>query len=70
MLPIITLQRPWMGWDCSILIDSSVDTGIRICTGRALGRAAPDSLVRCDPIAYLAASSNINIARDPLATDV
>jgi hypothetical protein len=35
-----------------------------------LGRAAPDSLVRCDPIAYLTASSNINIARDPLATDV
>ena len=46
---------------------SSVDVGLRICTGQA---APNTSLVCCDVIAYLTTSSNIDIAHDTLATDV
>ena len=47
--PIITEGCPWMGWKCStscLLMHSSVDIGLGICTGQA----EPDSPVRCNVI--------------------
>ena len=55
--PIITQGCPLMGWKCSIgclPMHTSVDFGLRICTGQA----ASDSPVCCDVIAYLTASAN------------
>ena len=66
--PIIT-QEPWMGWECLVdclPMNSSVDFGLCVCTGRT----APDSPVRCDVIAYLTSSANVDIAPGPLATNV
>jgi hypothetical protein len=57
-----------MGW-CStgsFPMHTSVDVGLRICTGQV----APDNPVRCDVITYLTAFANIDIDSDPLATKV
>ena len=69
--PIITKGCPRMGWECSIgylPMHSSVDIGLRICTGGT----PPDSLVRCKIITHSTASANTDIApgTDPPATDV
>ena len=66
--PIITEGCPRMiGY---LPMHSSVDIGLRICTGRD----ALDSPVRCEVIAYsyLTSSANIDIvpAIGPLATDI
>jgi hypothetical protein len=45
--PIVTEGWPWTGWKClngCLPMHSSVDTGLRVCTGRT----APDSLVCCN----------------------
>jgi hypothetical protein len=54
-----------MGWKCStgyLPMHTSIDVGLRICTGRE----ASDSPVCCDVIAYLTASANTNVAPGPL----
>ena len=67
--PIITEQYPWLGWKCSTQIGclhSSVDVGLRVCTGKT----ASDSLVRCDvSIKHLSASAYTDIACAPFATN-
>ena len=70
--PIITKGCPWTGWKCPIgclPVHTSVDIDLGICTGRA----APNSVVRCescDVIAYSTAPANIDIAPCSVATNV
>jgi hypothetical protein len=45
---------------------SSVDIGLRICTGQVLS----DSPVCCDVITNLSAFANIDVVPGPLATNV
>ena len=46
-------------------MNSSIEFGLCICTGRA----EPDSAVRCDVI-FLTGSANIDIASGPLTTNI
>ena len=58
--PIITKGYPRMGWEFLIgclPMHSSVDIGLRVCTGEV----APDSPVRCKIITYSPASANLDI---------
>ena len=70
--PIITEGCSLMSWKCSsgcLSMHSSVDDGLRICTGRA----APDIPVRCEVITYHLTSTsakNVDIAPGPLTTDI
>ena len=53
--PIITKGCPRMGWECSIgclPMHSSVDIGLRVCTGGSWGASPADSPVRCKIIAF------------------
>ena len=68
--PIVTEGLPWMGsirWKYltgCLPIHSSVDTSLVVCTER------PNFPVRCDALTYLTASTNIDTAPGPLATNV
>ena len=68
--PIATEGLPWMGsirWKYltgCLPIHSSVDTSLVVCTER------PNFPVRCDALTYLTASTNIDTAPGPLATNV
>jgi hypothetical protein len=60
----------WMGWKCStgcLPTHSSVDMGLRVCTGL---QAAPDSPVHFDVITHSTAFANIYIAPGPSSTNV
>ena len=67
--PIITEECSWMSWKSSngcLPMHSSVDIGLRICTGQVLS----DSPVRCDVIINIIAFANIDVVPGPLATNV
>ena len=67
--PIMTEGFSWMGWKCSagcLPTHSSVDMGLRICTGQA----APDSPVHFGVITHPTASADIYVAPGPFPPNV